>query len=354
MYYDKFESLKLKKTELKPTCHYVSAACGSGKTYAVCSLIADRWINTTNVMIVCPTIKLIDEIDDRLSDLNINAQKITSDQESNVRRRIIEETKNVPDNGKVLLITWNAYAGLPYFHKRENWKILIDETPQLDRFYNWDLPRNSENLLKHLKVVESQHSGLLRVYPTNRGKTTKWLAQEQDSIDEVFRRFFTQLTSSNYDIFVDKKTWNDQDLHTYSFISLLSKLLFIDTTVVSANLEQSLVFDHLGRGDKLVWKKHNEIYSLLRPLNNDLEDRAKIYYFLEHRTISKTIKQKKRFDEKTIQGIMNSYAEKGFKGDKFLFVKNNDDKTVLNGATSIPVQCHGSNVLTPTLGSRFR
>jgi hypothetical protein len=112
---------------------------------------------------------------------------------------------------------------------------------------------------------------------------------------------------------------------------------------MGANLEQSLVFDHLGRGDKLVWKKHNEIYSLLRPLNNDLKDRAKIYYFLEHRTISKTIKQKKRFDEKTIPGIMNSYAEKGFKGDKLLFVKNNDDKTVLNGATSIPVQCHGSN-----------
>jgi superfamily II DNA or RNA helicase len=120
MYYNKFELLKLKTTEIKPACHYVSAACGSGKTYAVCSLIADRWINTTNVMIVCPTIKLIDEIDGRLSDLNINAQKITSDQESNVRRRIIEETKNVPDNGKVLLITWNAYADLPYFHKREN------------------------------------------------------------------------------------------------------------------------------------------------------------------------------------------------------------------------------------------
>jgi hypothetical protein len=343
MYNDKFESLKLEKTELKPTCHYVSAACGSGKTYAVCSLIADRWINTTNVMIVCPTIKLIDEIDDRLSDVNINALKITSDQENNVRRRIIEETKNVPDNEKVPLITWNAYADLPYFHKRENWKILIDETPQLDRFYNWDLPRNSDKLLKHLKVADSEYSGLLRVYPTNRGKTTKWLAQDEDSIDEVFRRFFTQLTSSNYDIFVDKKTWNDQDSHTYSFISLLNKLLFIDTTLMGANLEQSLVFDHLGRGDKLVWKKHNEIYSLLRPLDNDLKDRAKIYYFLEHRTISKTIKQKKRFDEKTIQGIMNSYAEKTFNGDKFLFVKNNDDKTVLDGATSIPVQCRGSN-----------
>jgi hypothetical protein len=82
---------------------------------------------------------------------------------------------------------------------------------------------------------------------------------------------------------------------------------------------------------------------LLRPLDNDLKDKAKICYFLEHRTISKTIKQKKRFDEKTIQGIMNSYAEKGFKGGKFLFVKNNDDKTVLAGATNIPVQCHGSN-----------
>ena len=31
----------------------------------------------------------------------------------------------------VLLITWNAFIDLPYFNRRDNWKIVVDELPQV-------------------------------------------------------------------------------------------------------------------------------------------------------------------------------------------------------------------------------
>jgi hypothetical protein len=54
----------------------------------------------------------------------------------------MEALKTAPDIGCCLLITWQAYAELPFFPNRYNWQVIVDEIPQVDRAYKLKIPFN--------------------------------------------------------------------------------------------------------------------------------------------------------------------------------------------------------------------
>lgn len=62
----------------RPDLYYLSAPCGSGKTKAICDKICSDWIFGKNILLVLPTIALIDDVSARLSEMGITFQAFHS------------------------------------------------------------------------------------------------------------------------------------------------------------------------------------------------------------------------------------------------------------------------------------
>src|SRR5262249_44899569 len=119
----------------------VSAECSRGKTAAACRYIAEG-LSTSNFPYVAPTKRLLQQTRAELEMLNVLPVVIDGDTHELVCPAIMSALKAAPEIGQVLLITWQAYANLPYFYHSENWVRIIDEVPQLDEFFPFTLPYN--------------------------------------------------------------------------------------------------------------------------------------------------------------------------------------------------------------------
>ena len=215
-----------------PVVRFVSAPCGSGKTYAACEYIKANQ-SLKNHIYVAPSLELIAETNKTLSDLGLKPRVITSDTHpGHVKGNIIKFLKDAAELGEVLLITWNAYVDLPYVNRRDNWQIIIDELPQLDRFYGWMLPRNLTFLTEHVDIDEcSGNEQVSKVVVKNGDALQELLESERDDVNELFREFFRDLLCPNKSVFVDTESWNrlaergefsdDDNSNRLSFISML-------------------------------------------------------------------------------------------------------------------------------------
>jgi len=139
---------------IKPIVRFVSAECGRGKTYVTCQHIANHVLES-NHLYVAPTINLVKQTAEELKRFGVVAEQIHSEVEEEPIKSIISFLKSATHQGNVLLITWKAYSALPYFHQRNNWKIYIDELPQVDVFYNPMVPINHQFITDHVELDKS-------------------------------------------------------------------------------------------------------------------------------------------------------------------------------------------------------
>ncbi|MGB9163703.1 MAG: hypothetical protein WCC41_04525 [Rhodomicrobium sp.] len=85
-----------------------------------------------NYVYVAQSLHLVSEISERLRKMGVTPRVITSDTHGKgVKKAIVEALKTAPDIGCCLLITWQAYAELPFFPKRQEWQLIVDEIRRL-------------------------------------------------------------------------------------------------------------------------------------------------------------------------------------------------------------------------------
>ena len=107
-----------------------------------------------------------------LQRLGVSAKIITSDTHpKRVKAEVIDFLRRARDQGEVLLITWSAFIDLPYVHRPEFWTVVIDEVPQVDRFYPLMLPFNHGFLIEHFELFPTSKEGLCLVRPKKLGVT---------------------------------------------------------------------------------------------------------------------------------------------------------------------------------------
>jgi hypothetical protein len=111
-----------------------------------------------------------------------------------VKGQIIKFLNGSYEMDQVLLITWNAYVDLRYINRRGNWQIIIDEVPQLNRFYGWRLPRNLTFLTDDINLDETAAvNRLAKVMAKDENGLQKRLEAVRDDVDDNFRGFFSDL-----------------------------------------------------------------------------------------------------------------------------------------------------------------
>ena len=338
--------------------HYVSAPCSTGKTYAACRYISENQY-VGNHLYIAPSLRLFNEVNTLLQGMGVQAKVITSETHPKcVKRAIIEFLKSALDCGHVLLITWNAFIDLPYFNRRDNWKIVVDELPQVDSFYRMMLPRNYGFISEHLEVFPTHYAGLSLVKAKKTGRLKRLLDAPLDEVHELFRALFRDVLSSNKSVYVDTESWhrvvelNDvSDQHeknTIYFLSMLKPDPLIGTVLLGANLEDSMLFRWF-KEQGVRFTEENGIARKLRKTPEDLGERIRISYFITGRHMSKTLSAKEAKDGGILIDRMDELAWEQFGDEQFVYISNNDRSSDLidnaPNATPAPVVSNGLNSL---------
>jgi hypothetical protein len=114
--------------------YYVDGLCGSAKTYAAVRYAHGLARLGKKVLFVQPSIFLINQTLTDLASLTpeVRFRAIHGETSDWVIADIIEHTKHTLSDGEILFITHSALMLLPFFHRRQDWHVIMDEIPQAD------------------------------------------------------------------------------------------------------------------------------------------------------------------------------------------------------------------------------
>ena len=236
--------------------YYVSAKCGAGKSHGACCYIK-RNLFVNNYVYVAPSLHLVSEISERLGKMGVTPRVITSDTHGKgVKKAIVEALKTAPDIGCCLLITWQAYAELPFFPNREFWQLIVDEIPQVDRAYKLKIPFNQAFITEHVEIGYAVNERVARLKPVDAGKLRSFLNKPRDDVHGLFTDFLRDVLFRNRDVFVEIEPWtrmmekkavgDSDDENTVLAVSMLSPKLLNGGILLGANISQACFMTGTG------------------------------------------------------------------------------------------------------------
>ena len=342
------------------TIKTVSAACGSGKSYALRQQIKKDQ-QKCNHLVVLPSLVLVEQFcADLINDGVTGVKKITSEtNRGKVKSAIRDYLSKCLDAGHVLVITVQAFDDLLYFKRRDNWKTFIDELPQVDSFFSVDISKNKQFITDFIELGQKVNSEIAFVrIKADALNTLKRVTKSTDDGYKSFLPFYRALLSENRDVYVDIGEWNtalkktkaDSKSGALTFLAMFNPKQFKNTTILAANIEQSLLYKWFSRFHQVKFEEDKRISDSLRFIEHDEKTgkRVELYYFLDDRKYSKYRRDTKLEGEKNVGTIMDELAVNFIGDSEFLYVTNNDyDDKFLAGnkySTKLPVKSHGLNM----------
>ena len=318
--------------------YYVSAPCGAGKTTAAVGYIKEN-IRNRNFVVVVPTVLMVEQWSKALSDNGIVAEAITSSScGMNVKKIIIDHQNKFKPQGHVQVITWNAYAELPFRPQHKNIQVVIDEVPTTDRFFPWNIAGHIDELANVVTVERPVNDRLSIVRATNVHELECELSAPGDDVDVLFDEFKRHLRSPYRTVYVDAAAYervfnkreisrDSRDYNRVSFLSMLNSHLLEEAILLGANIETSILYKWMIKMHDAKFVEHLEISRRLKPQFSKGQH-LKILYFLGGDTLA----SKYRFDCATATGArvideMDRHALELFDDEQFLFVTNNKRRT---------------------------
>ena len=339
---------------ISPSLQYVSAKCGTGKTTATVAYIAEHR-DECNYIYVVPTQDLMNCVQEAFKAKDITAHTISSVTHYRaVATKINKYLKNAADFGHVLIVTKEAYKHIPYFNRRNNCKIVIDEIPQVDVGHKLNLPRNMNKIRSRVECGPEVNEHLVQIVAKDPKELRKKLDAVKDDLDNVLREFYEHLISDNYDTFVEVADWerlvekrkfsSNENINELTCVSMLNTKLFRNSILLGANIQDSLLFHWLKKFHLFRMGPHDEITSGLR---TDIKPMScEIGYFFENRNFSKYLYNAVATGSETFIDLMDKAVIEKFDNEPFLYVSNNDRESQLDemlNVKKISVYSHGLN-----------
>lgn len=338
--------------------YYVSAPCGAGKTRGAVSYIKAN-ISRKNFIVVVPTTLMVEQWSVALAEQGIVAEPITNNTANgHVKRTIIEKQNKFKPQGHVQIITWNAYADLPYRPEHKNIQVIVDEVPQTDKYFPWNISGHIEDLANVLKVERPINDKVSVVEASDRDALELSLMSRGDDVDEIFREFKRHVLSPNRTVFVDSAAYervfhrhsispNDYESNRVSFLSMLNPCLLEGVILLGANITASILYHWMTRMHDVRFIEHAQIGIRMEP-QFPRKSRLKVYHYFEGETLA----SKYRFNCVTLSGKkvideMDRLAVQVFGDEPFLYVANRNRAPELlkscPNAMRLPVDSRGLN-----------
>jgi hypothetical protein len=150
--------------------YFGSADCGAGKTHAAREYIKGI-VDTKNALYVAPSLQLLSETSRELGSMGVGCRLITHETHpGRVTTAIVDALRTAPEAGCVLCITRQAFVELPFFPKRHLWQLIVDEIPQIDHLYPFQVPYSRQYIREHIELDHSVNERLALVKPIDAGK----------------------------------------------------------------------------------------------------------------------------------------------------------------------------------------
>ena len=189
--------------------NYVDGLCGSAKTSKAARHAHRIALLGKKVLFVQPSIHLIKQTVDDLAKLtpDVRFRAIHGENSNRVIADIIEHTKHTALDGEILFITHSALMLLPYFHRKADWHVILDEIPQADWCAEFNIP-HTHRLITDCFTVDADAANLadnryVRVVPKDRKALLKMARnKDRDQVYDIFQQFANVLISPHWSAYV--------------------------------------------------------------------------------------------------------------------------------------------------------
>jgi hypothetical protein len=142
------------------------------------------------VLIAQPSIFLISQTLDECAKLTpqVRLRAIHGENSDRVIADVIDHSKHTSQEGEILLVTHSALMLLPYFHRKQQWHLILDEIPQADWCAEFNIP-HTHRLITDCFAVDPEAATLadnryVRAVPKDR-KALEQMACNKDR-DQVY------------------------------------------------------------------------------------------------------------------------------------------------------------------------
>jgi hypothetical protein len=321
------------------TLYYVDGLCGSSKTYRAVRHAHRLARLGKKVLVVQPSIFLISETLKDIATLKpeVRVRAIHGETSDRVIADIIEHAKHTTLDGEVLFITHSALMLLPYFHRRQDWHLIMDEIPQSDWCCEFNVSE-TQSLITDCFAVDAEAASLadnryVRAVPNNHAKLERMARNKRrDQVWDIFQRFASILLSPHWSAYVLDDQYANLINHVgerrklLAFAHLRPSLLdgFASATIMGACFKQSVLYQ-LSSAMGVRFLPHKAITKRLRYTTHGNGDLLTIRYATEE-------DWSKNFRDKTIDGagaqtvgdrVVQRISET-FGDDQFVWMGNKD------------------------------
>lgn len=340
--------------------YYVDAPCGGAKTYAAVRYAHRLARLGKKVLIVQPSILLINDTIKDVSGLtpDVRHRAIHGQTTDRVTAEVIDHLKHTAKGGEILAISHSAFMRLPFFHRKQDWHVIVDEIPQADWCAQFNIPQ-THRLITDLFVVRSDAENLtdnryVRAFPSDR-KALEAIAQNKhrDQVWDILQQFASILVSDHWSAYVLDDQYTNliasrgEQRALLAFAHLRPSLFagFESATIMGACLKQSVLY-HLWSGMGVDFRPHRAIQKGLRYSSHQNGSSLTIHYATSQ-DWSKNYRDKALSDDgaSTVFSRVVQRVREVFGENDFVWMGNRDTPDEVFGGNShrLPNSPYGLN-----------
>ena len=198
--------------------HYVDGVCGSYKTTNALQFAvkAATKINAP-ILFVQPTTKLITQSVKTLAGIGSKVEVKRFDSIAcpgavfPELSAFMRDWNAEEDGGCIVFITHKCLWEMPWFPNKKRWNLIIDEIPDVDFEYTFNLPDTAEFALQSvLQASECGQNSMLKLAarPEFKTKVEHWARNPgDDDIIAVVQPLFRELTGQHSQVFITRASW---------------------------------------------------------------------------------------------------------------------------------------------------
>jgi hypothetical protein len=340
--------------------HYVDALAGAGKTHGAIKHAIERARRGDKVAIVQPSKHLIQQSYNQAIQTAPDVMITRVDSSTNprgVRATLITHLNRPFPEGEILFVTHAAFFGLPYWHNRAAWHVIIDEIPGIIEDLSLQVPVTHRAITQYLELHGRNH--IYSRVRAREGTTPKLQAIADNDMDDavygIFAPTASRILNPNWLVFAHTAnferisggaaTAEENSLKLFGLMLPTALEGFASVAVMGAMFHES-VLAMVWRAQGAVFKPHPVIQNQLRYQCHTNGALLTIEYLWDHHW-SKRFRDSTLADRRTVFEASLQHACKAMAGREFIYVTNLDGEDAaghaLHGGIQVSSVCHGLN-----------
>ncbi len=316
---------------------YVSAICGSGKTYSALEYIITH-LPSARILITGLSTDFCDQVANDLLDrkaINVKTIHSKNNNDNNVKQAAVQYAKEINKLGQgVEIITSATFLNMADYELKqfEGWYHFMDEVFNPVEIFTFDLPYEHHIITDRLILTETpdfpEH---YRVTAKSKSDLEKIIKRKYDKHSSAAKGLFKHLINGNYSVRISKDIWNSivvdkkiyddpaylkyhpegsegfrggNDNNKLVFIATLRPIIekyFKDVIILGAFAEKTRLFTFWHDKYNIEFQLHDEIISNLRTTEHKNGHLLNIHYGQE-RAFSRT-QARTKHDDLDVTGV---------------------------------------------------